>query len=208
MMIATASAMPLQREPRRPVTAIRATHWPPKMLASTSRKPMHRAFQHLARPPIAQIQAHEHRNGHGGGDRECSPGAAFERVDDHQRNHGQQDHHDQQHGDQRHEPTDLADLFARHLAKRFAVAPHGPNRMTKSCTAPPSTAPIDDPQVPGQIAELRGKRRTHQRTGPGDGGEMMAEQNPFVGGFEVVPVAQPLGRRGAPVVERHDFARR
>ena len=31
---------------------------------------------------------------------------------------------------------------------------------------------------------------------------MVAEENPFVGGLEIVAVAQALGRSGAPVVER------
>jgi len=36
---------------------------------------------------------------------------------------------------------------------------------------------------------------------------MMTEQNPFVGGFEIVAIAEPLGRRGAAIVEHHDPGR-
>ena len=76
--------------------------------------------------------------------------------------------------------------------------------MMKSCTAPPAPR-RDDPENAGQIAELRGERGSNERTGSGDGGEMMAEQNPFVGGFEIVAVAQTFGGRGAPVVQCHHF---
>ena len=62
---------------------------------------------------------------HGGRDGEGAPGAALQRVHHHQRDHRQQDDHDQQHGEQRGEAADLADLLARHLPERFAVAPHG-----------------------------------------------------------------------------------
>ena len=75
--------------------------------------------------------------------------------------------------------------------------------MTKSCTAPPSTAPTMIHSVPGQIAELRGQRRTDQRTGTGDGGEVVTEEDPLIGGLEIVAVAQALGGRGALVVQRH-----
>ena len=81
------------------------------------------------------------------------------------------------------------------------------NRMTKSCTAPPSTAPMMIHSVPGQVAELRRQHRADQRSRTGDGGEVVAEEDPLVGGLEIVAVAQPLGRRGAPVVERHHARR-
>ena len=61
--------------------------------------------------------------------------------------------------------------------------------------------------VPGQIAELRGEHRSHQRTRAGDGGEVVAEDDPLIGGLEIVAVAQALGGRGALVVQRHDARR-
>ena len=81
------------------------------------------------------------------------------------------------------------------------------NRITKSCTAPPRHGADDDPQRARKIAELRGQHRPHQRSRPGDGGEMVAEYDPLVGGFEIVPVAQALGRRGPLVVQRHHARR-
>ena len=79
------------------------------------------------------------------------------------------------------------------------------SRMTKSCTPPPSTAPMMIQSVPGQIAELRRQHRPTSGPGPGDGGEVVAEDHPFVGRLEIVPVVQAFGRRGAQVVECHDL---
>ena len=76
--------------------------------------------------------------------------------------------------------------------------------MTKSCTAPPRHGADDDPERAGQVAELRGEHRADQRTGSGDGGEVVAEDDPLVGGLEIVAVAQALGGGGALVVEHHD----
>ena len=77
------------------------------------------------------------------------------------------------------------------------------NRITKSCTAPPSTAPMMIHSVAGQIAELRGQHRADQRSGAGDGGEVMAEDDPLIGGLEVVAVVEAFGGGGALVVQRH-----
>ena len=79
------------------------------------------------------------------------------------------------------------------------------NRMVKSCTAPPSTAPNKIQSRPGQIAELRRERRADERSRSGNSSEMMAEQNPFICRLEIVTVAEFLGRRRAAVVERHDL---
>ena len=55
-----------------------------------------------------------------------------------------------EHGEQRGDAAEPADLLARHLAERLAVAAHRANRITKSCTAPPSTAPMMIQSVPGR----------------------------------------------------------
>ena len=78
-------------------------------------------------------------------------------------------------------------------------------RMTKSCTQPAEHRAEDDPQRARQVAELRRQRGADQRARPGDGREVVAEDDPLVGRLEVVAVAQPLGRRRPPVVEHHDL---
>ena len=107
-------------------------------------------FEHLAGPPEPQVQAHEDGDGHGRDDGKCPPGAAFERVDDNQRHNRQQDDHDHQHGDEAVKPPTLpissrailpSDLPSRRMEQK---------RMTKSCMAPPSTAPMMIHRAPGR----------------------------------------------------------
>ena len=81
------------------------------------------------------------------------------------------------------------------------------NRITKSCTAPPRHGADDDPQRARQVSELRRQHWTNQRPRTGDGGEVMAEHDPFIGGLEIVPVAQAFRRCGALVVQRHHACR-
>ena len=166
------------------------------------------AFEDLAGAPVAQVEAHEEGDGHGGGDGEGAPGAALEGVDHDQADHREQDDHDEQDGEQGDEAADLADLLARHLAERFAVAAHGAEEDDEVLDGAAEDGADDDPEGAGQIAELGGERRADERAGAGDGGEVVAEDDPFVGGLEVVAVAQALGGSGAAVVEHHDAERR
>ena len=53
----------------------------------------------------------------------------------------------------------------------------------------------EDPERAGQVAELRRERRADQRPGPGDGREVMAEDDPAVGRHEVAAVVDALRRR-------------
>ena len=63
-------------------------------------------------------------------------------------------------------------------------------------------------RVPGQIAELRGEHRADERPGAGDGGEVVAEDDPFIGGLEIVAVAQAFGGSGALIVRAPSRGRR
>ena len=78
-------------------------------------------------------------------------------------------------------------------------------RITKSCTAPPSATPTMIQMRARQKAELRGERRADERAGAGDRGEVMAEDDPAVRRHEVAAVVEPLGRRRARRVEREDL---
>ena len=104
---------------------------------------------------------------------------------------------------QRDESADLADLLARHLAERFAVAPHGGEQDDEILHRAAEHRADDDPERSRKIAELRRQHRSDQRPGTGDGGEVVAEDDPLIGGLEIVAVAQALGGRGALVVQRH-----
>ncbi len=61
-----------------------------------------------------------------------------------------------------------------------------------------------DPEGAGQVAELRGEHRADQRPGPGDGREMVAEQDPFVCRVIIPTVRHPDRGRDIPVIEHED----
>src|SRR5581483_1978543 len=111
--------------------------------------------------------------------------------------------HDQQHRDERDHSAGLSDLLARHLAQRFAIAPHRREQNHEVLDSAPEYAADNDPQRAWQITELRRDHWAHQRSGTGDGGEMVTEQDPFVRRNEIVSVIETLGRGRALVVERH-----
>ncbi len=56
-----------------------------------------------------------------------------------------------------------------------------------------------------QISELGREDGAYERSGAGDGGEMMSEDDPSVGGLVIVPVAERLRGGGAFVVQPHHF---
>ena len=58
--------------------------------------------------------------------------------------------------------------------------------------------------MPGDSRTAR-RAPGHERSGAGDGGEVMSEDDPLVGGNKVAPVFETLGGSGAGVVERQDF---
>ena len=72
--------------------------------------------------------------------------------------------------------------------------------MTMSWTAPARTPPMRIHKAP-QITELGGNDRTDQRTGTGDGCEMMTEYDVFVRRNVVVTVFKTEGRRNFVLVQ-------
>ena len=162
MMMATASAIAGQREQRRQRRRMRHP-LAAEELSSTRTKPM---TEHSSTLPGRQYRRYRPMNmaiGIVAAIVNVPQGLSFKRVDDHEREHRQQDDHDQQHGDQRREAADLADLLARHLAERLAVAPHGAEQDHEVLNGAAEHRADDDPQRARQIAELRGERRADER---------------------------------------------
>ncbi len=97
----------------------------------------------------------------------------------------------------------FADLFARNLAQRFAVAPHGREENHEVLYRASEHRADDDPQCSRKVAELCGQHGADERTRSGDGGEVVAEDDPFVGGLEIVAIAEAFGGSGPLVIEHH-----
>src|SRR5262249_10105656 len=64
-----------------------------------------------------------------------------------------------------------------------------------------------DPERAREIPELRRQGRTDERSGAGDGREVMPEHHPAVGGNEIAAVVQALCRGRSRGVEREDARR-
>ena len=152
-------------------------------------------------PDEPHVPAHHHRDGNGRRHRERSPGALPERVHDDERQHCDQDDHDQEDAEERGEAAERADLVLRHLAERPAVAPEAAAEDAEVLHRTAEHDAGEDPERPREVAELRGECRADQRTGAGDRGEVMAEDDPAVGRHEVASVVESLGRRRPVPVE-------
>ena len=168
--------------------AERATHSPPKNARHHEHESNRRDFEHLARTPVPQIQPHEHRDRHRRGNGECPPRASTQRVHDDQADDREQDDHDEEHSEQRRESADAPDLLSCHLAKRFPIPPHRCKQNDEILHAAAKNSADDDPKRAWQIAELCGECRTNERSGARNRGEMVAEDDPFVGRLEIPTV--------------------
>ncbi len=160
---------------------------------------------HVVRPHHLHVEAHEHRDRDRRPDRERAPWALPQRVDDDEREHGDQDDHDREHADQGGEAAERTDLLLRHLAERAAVVAEAAAENAEILHRAAEDDAGEDPERPGQIAELRRQRRPDQRARAGDGGEVVAEDDPAIGGNEVAAVVDALGGSGIRGVEREEL---
>ena len=97
-----------------------------------------------------------------------------------------------------------SDLVARDLGERPAAAPDRGPEDDEVVDGAGQAAPGDEPDEAGGIAELCRQRRTDERPGPGDGGEVVAEEHPLGRGIVVVPVVLRVSWRHPRVVQHHD----
>ena len=163
--------------------------------AQHQRHAEHRAFEHPPRSPRAQVQPHDDGRRNGGKHGRAGPRAVLHDVHDHEAQHGAQDHHDEQGADEGGEAAEGPELIARHLPDAAAVAARGHQQHRHVLHATAEHRADEDPQRPGQVAELGGERRPDEWPGTGDGGEVMSEDDRAVRGHEVTPVVQPLRGR-------------
>ena len=98
-------------------------------------------------------------------------------------------------------------FLLRHLAQRFPVAADGRAQDDEVLHGAAEHDADDDPEHTGQIAELGGERGADERARSGDGGEVVAEDDPAVRRREVAPVVQAIGGGEARIVEGKDARR-
>ena len=139
------------------------------------------------------------RDGHGNG--EQAPGALRKRLHHHQPKHRQEDRHDGENADHRDKSDQRIDFFLQHLTHGFAAATNGTEHHNRIMDAAAQRRANQDPQHPRQVAKLGRQHRPHQRSRPGNGGEVMTENHPAVGGNEVLAIPVSHGRWSTLVVQ-------
>ncbi len=79
--------------------------------------------------------------------------------------------------------------------------------MIMSWTATGKDTAQQNPEKTGTPAVLGGQDRSDQRARSGDGGKMMAEDNPLVGGDEILAVVTGDGRCDITVIQHQYLSR-
>ena len=164
-----------------------------------------RPLDHAAGSEAAHVQPHQHGDGDGSGHRCRGPRAVLHGVHDHQPQHRDEDDHDGQDAQQRGIAPHGAQLVAGHLPEGTAVSSGGEEQDDEILDAAAQHRTDQDPQGSRQVPELGGEGGTHQGAGPGDGSEMMAEQEPLVVGQEIPAVVEALGRGRSGRVDDQDL---
>jgi len=80
------------------------------------------ALEYAARPQVSQVEPDHQRDRDGRCHRAGGPWAVLHSIDDHQPEHSDEDEHDEEGADERRHAADVAELVARHLPDRAAVA--------------------------------------------------------------------------------------
>ena len=158
----------------------------------------------LARTDVAQVHAHEQRDGDGGRDREGAPGRMRQRLHHDQRQHGQDDHHDHEGAEQRDHARDLAQFGLDQIAQRPAVTARRDEQDGEVLHGAGEHHARQDPEHARQVTHLGGQHRAHQGASPRDGGKVVAEQHVLVGRHVVQAVVVLPGRRHARGVQLED----
>ena len=101
---------------------------------------------------------------------------------------------------------DDAELLAGHLPERAAAAPHREEHDEVVLHRAGEDDADDDPERARQVAHLGCEDRADERSGTGDGREVVAEEDAPVRRHEVLGVVVVLRRRRAGVVRLRDVA--
>ena len=152
-----------------------------------------RHFPDLAGAEISSINAHQHGDGDGRENCERAPGRMRQRLDNNERQHGQQNDHDHQHADHGDCASRLAEFRADHVAERAPVAPRRCPEHNEVLHRACKNDADEQPERSGQISHLRGKHRPNQRPRTRNGREVVAEQYVSIGRAIVETVVEAVG---------------
>jgi hypothetical protein len=115
------------------------------------------------------------------------------------------DDDDEEHGDGRGGAGERPDLRAGDVGERGAAAPRRRPEDDEVVHRAREADAGHEPDQTWRIAELRGQHRADQGPGTGDGGEVMAEEDPARRRVVIVAVVARVGR-GDPGIVEHEHA--
>src|SRR5882724_2528840 len=164
-----------------------------------------RSFEDAAGADETKIQTKQDRDGNRHRERERGPRRGLEGVHYDETDDGEENRHDSKHSELRDEAAAFAYLFARHLAERLSIPTNRAEKNDEILHAARERRAGNQPERTRQVTELRGERGANERAGARDGGEMVAEEDPLVGGHEVAAVVVPFAGRSACVIERENL---
>ena len=110
-------------------------------------------------PPDVQINSHQYGYGHGAENREGGPGAGEHGVDHRNGQARQGEHQNEEDGHGRHAANGRVDFFRGNVRQALPLMPDRGEEDDHVMHGPGNDRAEDDPQRPGQIAELGGQDR-------------------------------------------------
>jgi hypothetical protein len=97
-----------------------------------------------------------------------------------------------------------AEFVACDFRQRLTAAAHRRGQHEHVLDSPRETDTDEKPEQPRHVAILDRQHRTDERAGPGNGGEVMAEEDPFLGRMIILAVIEEVRRRRAEIVNHRD----
>ena len=156
-------------------------------------------------PDKAVIDAHEKRDRNRAKHSEGAPGASHQSLDHDESEYRENDDADQQYADPGDRAGHWSHLRADHVAERAAIAPRGQEQDGHVLHGAGEDDAGENPQRSRQVAHLRREHRADQRARAGDGREVMAIEDVFVGWNVIEAVIAPHRRRRAAGIDAKHF---
>src|SRR6185503_17984575 len=126
---------------------------------------------------------------------------------DDQREDSEKNDHDREDCDDSDAAGDRIQFLFDHLAEGFATPAHGSEKDHEILDRASESDADQNPDGAGKVTKLRGEDGADKRAGAGNGGEVVAEDDPLVGFDEVAPVIMDFAGSGATVVQDKDLSR-
>ncbi len=143
---------------------------------------------------LEHVDTDAHRDGNRHGNGEDAPGIVEQGVDHGYTQPGQSDDDDEEDYDRRYAAGDLADILFGDDRQGLSLVAIGCEKNNHVMNATGKDASQQNPEKARSPAILGGQNRSNQWPRTGDGGKMMAENDPLIGGDIILAVIAGNGR--------------